>query len=129
MRIFIEYELTAILLIRGLFLILQFFVFAGKNFLNSTEYLDPETNEWTNFTPKPEFLKEGNLSLDVQKESSRSVKENGHNGTHEKQEFAEISKINHKEHDKVFENGVVNGHSDKDSSGIALGDQQVTNGH
>ncbi|XP_063590001.1 influenza virus NS1A-binding protein homolog B-like [Penaeus indicus] len=103
--------------------------FSGKNFLNSTEYLDPETNEWTNFTPKPEFLKEGNLSLDDQKGSSRSLKENGHNGIHEKAEFAEISKINHKEHDKVFENGVVNGHSDKDSNGIAVGDKQVTNGH
>lgn len=31
-------------------------LFAGKNFLNSIEYLDPATGEWTNFTPKPEGL-------------------------------------------------------------------------
>jgi hypothetical protein len=28
------------------------FLFVGKNFLNSIEYLDEKTNEWTTFIPK-----------------------------------------------------------------------------
>jgi len=31
--------------------------FSGKTFLDTTEYLDPDTMEWTNFTPKPEGYK------------------------------------------------------------------------
>merc|ERR1719423_512013 len=31
--------------------------FSGKSFLDTIEYLDPDTMEWTNFTPKPEGYK------------------------------------------------------------------------
>merc|ERR1719427_1050403 len=31
--------------------------FSGKIFLNTIEYLDPDTMEWTTFTPKPEGYK------------------------------------------------------------------------
>lgn len=31
--------------------------FSGKNFLNSIEYLDIHTNEWTTFIPKTDGIK------------------------------------------------------------------------
>ena len=36
------------------------FFFSGKGFLNSIEFLDPATNEWTNFTPKPGMKQHSN---------------------------------------------------------------------
>lgn len=33
----------------------MFGLFAGKTFLNSIEYLDEKTNEWTTFVPKVEM--------------------------------------------------------------------------
>ena len=50
--------------------------FSGKVFLNTVEYLDPETNEWTSFIALPEEMLEGsrpssaNLETGSEDESS-----------------------------------------------------------
>jgi hypothetical protein len=61
--------------------------FAGKTFLNSIEYLDEKTNEWTTFVPKleaedsagafqPEMMQENGIvlgSVDMQPEQENGI--------------------------------------------------------
>ncbi|KAK7028241.1 hypothetical protein SK128_004373 [Halocaridina rubra] len=71
--------------------------FSGKNFLNSVEYLDPDTDEWTNFTPKPELVK--NIKSSV---NSDLCKENGHRTS----SFG----VSHRDSEEVFKNEGLTDH-------------------
>lgn len=86
-------------------------MFAGKTFLNSIEYLDEKTNEWTTFVPKlvaedrvrvfcPDMMQERGIlleSVDLHPEQ-----ENGTN-CHDSADVRENGRISHKDTSPVEE--------------------------
>ena len=63
---------------------MSIFTLSGKNFLNSIEYLDPDTMEWTNFTMKPDGYKSNRKTSKSQiANGSHNGDEESHSETHE----------------------------------------------
>lgn len=98
-------------------------LFTGKNFLNSIEYLDPVTGEWTNFTPKPEVLKNG---------SDNYTKENGYTKEGKGHDTESNEENSSDQEDNLEKETVTNGHhvTENGCNGLPIGIHPLAiNGH
>lgn len=83
------------------------YAFAGKNFLNSIEYLDPSTGEWTNFTPKPDGLSVSQEQFGIRGRDRPGTSRNKDNRTNRHENLTGLSNGHVAENGC---NGLSNGH-------------------